>query len=45
MFSQSNEDEIVADIFAQIGTTNKQFIEFGVGKGTQNNTISLLLAG
>jgi hypothetical protein len=44
-FSQSNEDEIIADIFARIGTTDRQFVEFGVGKGTQNNTISLLLAG
>lgn len=44
-FSQSNEDDIVADIFARIGTTNRQFVEFGVGKGTQNNTIALLLQG
>jgi hypothetical protein len=44
-FSQSDEDEIIAEIFASVGTTNKRFIEFGVGKGTQNNTIRLLLNG
>jgi hypothetical protein len=45
VFSQSNEDSIVAAIFEVIGTTNKRFIEFGCGAGNQNNTISLLLQG
>lgn len=45
MYSQSDEDEIIREIFGQIGTTDRRFIEFGVGKGTQNNTIALLLAG
>jgi hypothetical protein len=42
--SQSNEDEIIAAIFADIGTESKRFIEFGCGDGRQNNTIELLLA-
>lgn len=43
--SQSNEDAIIADIFAEIGVTNKRFIEFGCGHGGQNNTIELLRNG
>lgn len=45
MFSQSDEDEIIADIFDWIGTTNKRFVEFGCGDGRQNNTIALLMTG
>jgi len=45
MFSQSNEDEIIADIFSKIGVTNKCFVEFGCGDGRQNNTIALLHQG
>jgi hypothetical protein len=45
MFSQSNEDEIIAEIFDKIGTTNKRFVEFGCGDGRQNNTIALLHKG
>jgi len=44
-FSQSNEDEIIAEIFGCIGDGAKRFVEFGAGKGTQNNTIALLLKG
>lgn len=43
--SQSNEDEIIADVFAKIGTTNKRFVEFGCGHGGQNNSIELLRQG
>lgn len=45
MFSQSNEDEIVADIFGRIGEGGKRFVEFGSGDGRQNNTIALLQRG
>lgn len=45
MFSQSNEDEIIADIFAIIGVGDKSFVEFGCGDGRQNNTIALLHQG
>lgn len=43
--SQSNEDLIIADIFREIGETNKRFVEFGSGDGRQNNTIALLKRG
>jgi hypothetical protein len=45
MYSQSNEDEIIASIFDRIGRGGKRFVEFGCGKGNQNNTINLLLHG
>jgi len=45
VFSQFDEDGIIDEIFKRIGTTNKTFIEFGVGDGTENNTIYLLLQG
>lgn len=44
-YSQSNEDEIIAEIFAAIGDGNKRFVEFGCGKGNMNNTIALLKRG
>jgi hypothetical protein len=43
--SQSNEDEIISDIFRAIGTTNKRFCEFGCADGNVNNTVRLLLQG
>ena len=42
IFSQSDEDGILNEIFKRIGTTNKKFLEFGVNS-TNNNTTSLLL--
>lgn len=43
-FSQNGEDGIIEEIFTRIGTTNKFFVEFGIGKdGMENNTIQLLL--
>ena len=42
VFSQSDEDGILNEIFKRIGTTNKKFLEFGVNS-TNNNTTSLLL--
>ena len=43
MYSQSNEDEIIAEIFGTIGEGGKRFVEFGSGDGRQNNTIALLI--
>jgi hypothetical protein len=43
-FSQNDEDGIIDEIFRRIGTTNRTFVEFGVGNGLENNT-HLLLAG
>jgi hypothetical protein len=41
-YSQNDEDGIIAEIFRRIGTTNKKFVEFGTGDGTENNTLFLL---
>jgi hypothetical protein len=43
--SQNDEDGIIDEIFRRIGTTNRQFVEFGVETGVENNTLQLLLAG
>ena len=45
VYSQNDEDGIVAEIFCRIGTTNEIFIEFGVQTGLENNTLKLLLEG
>jgi hypothetical protein len=45
IFSQFDEDGIIQEIFNRIGTTNKRFVEFGVGTGIENNTLALLLYG
>jgi hypothetical protein len=39
--SQNGEDGIPQAIFAAVGTTNKHFVEFGVGNGEQCNTAYL----
>jgi hypothetical protein len=44
-YSQNDEDGMIQEIFARLGVTNQTFIEFGVGDGTENNTLYLLLAG
>lgn len=43
--SQNGEDGIVAEIFRRIGTTDRQFVEFGVGNGSENNTAFLFAQG
>ena len=45
VYSQNDEDGIIAEIFKRIGTTNKRFIEFGVENGIECNTHYLLLKG
>lgn len=45
VYSQNDEDGIIAEIFNRIGTTNKKFIEFGVQDGLESNTHYLLLNG
>jgi hypothetical protein len=42
VYSQNDEDGIIREIFNRIGTTNKTFVEFGVGNGLENNTYALL---
>jgi len=45
VYSQNDEDGIISEIFNRIGTTNKVFVEFGVGSGLENNTLFLLHQG
>ena len=37
-YSQNEEDGIIKEIFKRIGTTNKTFVEIGVGNGLENIT-------
>ena len=45
VFSQSDEDGILAEIFSRIGVTNRVFVEFGAEVGQENNTRLLLEQG
>ncbi len=45
IYSQSDEDGVIDEIFRRIGTKSRKFIEFGVGDGLENNTASLLYLG
>jgi hypothetical protein len=42
VYSQSDEDGIIREIFNRIGTPTKIFVEFGIGNGLENNTLALL---
>ena len=43
--SQNGEDGLIREIFRRIGTTNRVFLEIGVGDGTENNTAFLVTQG
>lgn len=45
VFSQNEEDGIIAEVFKRVGEGPRTFIEFGVETGLQCNTIKLLLEG
>jgi hypothetical protein len=45
VYSQSDEDGIIAEIFRRIGTTNQVFVEFGAETGNENNSRLLLERG
>jgi hypothetical protein len=45
VYSQTDEDGIIQEIFKRIGVTSKTFVEFGVENGLENNTLKLLLEG
>jgi hypothetical protein len=45
VFSQNGEDGAVAEIFRRIGTTDRNFVEIGVGDGLENNTTYFLSQG
>jgi len=44
-YSQNGEDGIINEIFNRIGTSNKQFVEFGVQDGLESNGALLLVKG
>src|SRR5712692_7083734 len=45
VYSQNDEDGIIAEIFRRIGTTSRTFVEFGVETGIECNTVKLLIEG
>jgi hypothetical protein len=45
VFSQNGEDGTLAEIFRRIGTTDRRFVEVGVGDGLENNTTFWLAQG
>ena len=45
VYSQNDEDGIIAEIFRRIGTTRRSFVEFGVETGVECNTAKLLVEG
>ncbi|HML12348.1 MAG TPA: hypothetical protein VK456_03525 [Xanthobacteraceae bacterium] len=45
VYSQNDEDGIIAEIFRRIGTTSRTFVEFGVETGVECNTARLLVEG
>jgi hypothetical protein len=45
VFSQNNEDGILAEIFARIGAGDRTFVEIAAGDGIENNTRLLLQLG
>jgi hypothetical protein len=45
VYSQNDEDGIIAEIFRRIGTTSRTFVEFGVETGIECNTAKLLVEG
>jgi hypothetical protein len=45
VYSQSDEDGIIQEIFNRIGTRNRIFVEFGVESGIECNSVKLLVEG
>jgi hypothetical protein len=45
VYSQNDEDGIIAEIFRRVGTTSLTFVEFGVETGVECNTAKLLVEG
>ncbi|MCW5721253.1 MAG: hypothetical protein KIS86_08935 [Devosia sp.] len=45
VFSQNNEDGIIAEIFRRIGTRTRRFVEVAAGDGIENTTRLLLETG
>jgi hypothetical protein len=45
VYSQHDEDGLIEEVFRRIGTTDRFFVEFGVGDGLENCTTYCLLKG
>lgn len=45
VYSQTDEDGIIREIFNRIGVANRTFVEFGVAGGLENNSLALLIDG
>ncbi|HYS47805.1 MAG TPA: hypothetical protein VEM36_03405 [Xanthobacteraceae bacterium] len=45
VYSQNDEDGIIAEIFRRIGVAGRTFVEFGVETGVECNTAKLLVEG
>ena len=45
VFSQGDEDGMIAEVFAKIGAGARGFVEIGCGDGRENNTAALLYSG
>jgi len=45
VYSQSDEDGIIQEIFNRVGTSNRIFVEFGVESGVECNSVKLLVEG
>jgi hypothetical protein len=45
VYSQNDEDGIIAEIFRRIGGKSRRFVEIGAADGLENNTVWLLLQG
>ncbi|MGK7887297.1 MAG: hypothetical protein AB4057_22045 [Crocosphaera sp.] len=45
VYSQSDEDGIIEEIFARIGVKSKTFVDFGAETGAENNSHYLLGKG
>lgn len=45
VYSQSDEDGLLQEIFRRVGVTDRRFIEFGVETGVECNTAKLLVEG
>jgi len=45
VYSQTDEDGIIREIFTRIGLSNRIFVEFGVAGGLENNSLNLLMDG
>ena len=42
VYSQTDEDGIIREIFNRVGVANRTFVEFGVAGGLENNSLPCL---